>query len=55
MSKNKLAEILGVEPDDIIDDSKMPSTDQVAKFPDTSEIDNEFRIEVDAIFEKYGL
>lgn len=55
MSKDELAKILNVNPDDIIDDSKMPTPEEVAKFPDTSEIDNEFHKEADAIFEKYGL
>ena len=31
MSKDELAKILNVDPDDIIDDSKMPTPEEVAK------------------------
>ncbi|MGI6721456.1 MAG: hypothetical protein ACOX4I_02680 [Anaerovoracaceae bacterium] len=48
-----------IKPEDIwdyyIDDSKMPTPEQVASFPDTTEIDKEFDEECDKIAREFGL
>ena len=55
MSKDELAKILDVDPDDIIDDSKMPTPEEVANFPDTSELDKEMQKEIDLICKELGM
>ncbi len=48
-----------IKPEDIwdyyIDDSKMPTPEQVASFPDTTEIDKEFDEACDQIAKEFGL
>lgn len=46
---------LNVDHNETIDDSKMPSPEQVKNFPETPEIDKALDIAVDAIGKKYGL
>ena len=47
------------KPEDIwsyyLDDSNMPSPEEVANFPDTSELDKKVDKECDEIAKKYGL
>jgi hypothetical protein len=56
MADQKLEKI---KPEDIwdyyIDDSKMPTPEQVASFPDTTEIDKEFDEACDQIAKEFGL
>lgn len=46
---------LNVDHSAVIDDSKMPSPEQVKNFPETPEIDKALDIAIDAIGKKYGL
>lgn len=41
--------------DDYIDDSKMPSPEEVENFPDTKELDKNYREGVDKILKEFGL
>ena len=56
MADQKLEKI---KPEDIwdyyIDDSKMPSPEEVENFPDTKELDKSYREGVDKIFKEFGL
>lgn len=48
-----LKEILGT--DDFIDDSRMPSPEEVAEFPDTSNLDKECGKKIDCMLKELGL
>ncbi|MEE8885287.1 MAG: hypothetical protein SOI56_01810 [Eubacteriales bacterium] len=39
----------------MVDDSKMPSPEEVKKFPDTSALDKEFEKKLDEIDKEFGL
>ncbi|WP_158024502.1 hypothetical protein [Hornefia porci] len=41
--------------DDYIDDSKMPSPEEVENFPDTKELDKNYHEGVDQILKEFGL
>lgn len=52
--ENKILEgILGT--DDFVDDSQMPSPEEVAKFPDTSNLDKECSKKIDCVLKDFGL
>lgn len=56
MTKDKkFMKALNVDPNAIIDDSKMPTPEQVKNFPETPEIDKALDIAIDAIGKKYDL
>ena len=38
-----------------IDDSKMPSSEEMEKLPETPELDKKFEKDVELIFKKYGI